>query len=187
MGGTALVMRKLSLEIQMKWSDKKQVKKGKIGEQIVIDWLISKGIIPYKPVLGTGAHPFDQLCATKDKSKIFITECKAKPARIYYPDTGINISHHQDYKNIQEKYGIDVFIYFIDEDAQKIYGGSLDTISEEIVINHRGKSIKYPLTQKGIIYFPLENMNKIADISDAKAEQLRQYSSRNPSYKKERK
>lgn len=171
----------------MSWDDRIQVKKGNIGERIVIDYLLKKGVVPYKPVLGSGAHPFDQLCATKDKRRVFVTECKAKPARTYYPDTGIDIRHYKDYKNIQNKYNMDVFIFFIDEDAQEIYGGKISKLSQKTVVHHNNKKIEYPLKQKGIIYFPLSLMTKIADISNADANRLRKHSTRNSSYARGRK
>ena len=61
--------------------------KGRIGEIEVDKYLSSIGIIPYAPILSK-AHPFDRLCASADKKKLFVAECKAKAARTYYPDTG---------------------------------------------------------------------------------------------------
>lgn len=163
------------------WNSKKTVQKGNIGEVIVNQWLIKNGFIPYIP-MELGAHPFDRLCATRDKKTIFVAEVKAKPARIYYPDTGIDIRHYDEYSFITEKYNLDVYIFFVDEDRKEIYGNILSTLIKPRTILHLGRKIDYPLKYKGIIYFPLEAMKKIADLTDQEANDLANLSGRNSIY-----
>ena len=106
-----------------KFKDLPETKKGEIGERIMDDYLISKKIIPYKPTQ-EGAHPFDRLCATADKKTIFIAEAKAKPARKYYPDTGIDYKIYREYMQIQAKHDIRICLFFIDEDRARFTGDS---------------------------------------------------------------
>jgi len=165
----------------MNWNDKPQVKKGNIGEDIVKQYLINNGYIPYKPD-APGAHPFDHLCASRDKRNIFIADTKSKPARIYYPDTGINLKNYKEYKYIQEKHNLNVFIFFVDEDSANIYGNFLKVLDKEISIDHNGVRLDYPRIEKNIIYFPLISMKQIGKIPEKDLSMLRAYSTRNDAY-----
>lgn len=171
---------------QINFDDLVTTKKGYIGEHEVDRYLASIGIIPYAPTIGK-AHPFDRLCASSDKKRLFIAECKAKASRSYYPDTGINESNYQDYKNILKTYGIDIWLFFVDEHKQSIYGNLLSVLESPKIVNHGGKNIRYPLLQrdyrgKQIIYFPLESMVEVCKISPDVALQLKALSSRNYEY-----
>lgn len=163
------------------WNNKLSVLKGNFGECIVTDYLISKGYIPYRPD-APGAHPFDRLCASKDKKHIFIAEIKTKPARTYYPDTGINVGHYKDYLNIQNKYGIDVFLFFVDQDKKRIYGNKLAELVKRIEVFHNNKKLIYPLEQCGIIYFPLKLMIDIWQLDSDECLKLNELSERNIKY-----
>jgi hypothetical protein len=166
----------------MTWQNLPTVKKGNVGEGLVNEYLIGHGYIPYSPDAG-GAHPFDRLVASRDKKTIFIADAKTKAARKYYPDTGINERHYEEYKYIQDKYGIDVFIFFVDEEAQKIYGNVLRKLEAEAKILHKGSLLNYPMKYKGIIYFPLEHTKHIADIPQEQAEVIKQYTTKQEAYK----
>lgn len=166
------------------WNSKVTVQKGNVGESVVDNYLISQGFIPYRPGSG-GAHPFDRLVASRDKKTIYIADTKSKPARKYYPDTGIDVRHYQEYKYVQDKYSIDVFLFFVDEDRGTIYGNTLSELDKprhEYNWN-KGCIINYPLVQGGIRYFPLSAMNQIGKIPDNEINALRNLSTRNQSYK----
>lgn len=169
----------------MNWADFRSVQKGNIGERLVDEYLTSQGFIPYSPT-AEGAHPFDRLVASPDKKTVFIVDAKTKPARTYYPDTGIDVRHHADYMNIRAKYGMDVFLYFVDEDRGTIYGNYLHILDEPHTVYHQGKKLEYPMEAPGatgtIRYFPLEKMLHIANIPAQEVEALRALSDRNPGY-----
>lgn len=158
-----------------------QARKGKIGEQLVDLHLLNSGIVPYGPVVGA-AHPFDRLCASRDKRNLFVVEVKTKARRTYYPDTGINESHYNDYIHVKEQHQIPVFLYFVDENMKQVYGGEIGFLARPATVLDRGRVLKYPLRQKGIIYFPLANMVKVCAIDDEAAMKLKALSTRNYAY-----
>lgn len=142
------------------------LKRGQTGEQIVKKHLQRLGYVIYQPSEGK-AHPFDFMCATENKRELFIAEVKTKPSRLYYPDTGIDERHYRDYCHIRDTYNMEVLLFFLDEVKQQIYGNSLTELMRPQRITHAGKSLTYPLHSKGILYFPLLNMQVIANLSDA--------------------
>lgn len=174
-------MMRGALKMSIKWEKRITVIKGDTGEKIVTEYLVRRGYIPYKPE-PVGAHPFDRLCATPDKKHIFIAEIKTKPARVHYPDTGIDIRHYRDYENVSKAHNLEVFIFFVDQDSKQIYGNKLSELVLERTVEHKGKQIKYPLQDRGIIYFPLVAMKRIGELSDQQCETLESLSTRNAAY-----
>lgn len=156
----------------MNWDSRPEVKKGHIGERLVDEYLLRKGIVPYRP-MAPKAHPFDRLCASADKKRIYIAEVKAKPRREFYPDTGINVAHFNDYMNVAMHHSMDVFIYFVDEILKSIYGGELvSNLAQDRRVLHRGRMLKYTMRQGPIIYFPLACMEHVATLSDEACAEL---------------
>lgn len=163
------------------WNDRKTVLKGNYAEDIINNYLEVKGYVIYNPTT-SGPHAFDKL-AIKNKENIIIAECKAKARRNKYLDTGINYRHYNEYKKIQEKYNIPVFIFFIDEMEKKIYGNFISKLES----NTTSQNKQYPsieITRRGdkIIYFPLKNTRFISDLQDADIEYLKKHSTRNYEY-----
>lgn len=161
-------------------------KKGSLGDAICRAHLESLGYVVYEPVTN-GAHPFDKLCATKDKKTLVIVEVKTKPSRYWYPDTGINISHFKDYMRVQMKYQITVCIFFVDEIKLEIYGGKLNDMNAARLVEFtdrkgRTKTKNYPAREGNIIFFAIESMKKICDITKEQAEEIKSYSTRSSAY-----
>lgn len=158
-------------------------KKGSFGEQAVREFLESKGYIVYRPATTDKPHAFDML-AVRDKKEIIIAEVKTKPHRNYYLDTGIDLRHYNEYKNISEKYKFDIFLFFVDEMEEKIYGNFLSELKKTTQIFYKNKNriIIYPLIEKGICYFPLRNMLFIAKLDKNKADTIKQFSRRKYDY-----
>lgn len=165
----------------MSWSDRQEVQLGDLGERLVDGHLKSKGAVVYKP--DGGPHPFDRLCATIDKRAVFVAEAKTKPARKHYPDTGFNVTQYVTYKFIEQKHRLRVFIHFVDHDAKQIYGGWLHKLEEPRSVTHKDRVIEYPLRQNGVIYFPLEAMQHIADLNEESVRRLSALSQRAADYK----
>jgi len=165
----------------MSWEDRIEVQKGDLGELLVDEYIKSKGVVPYKPDADQ-AHPFDRLCASRDKKTLYIAEVKSKAKRKYYPDTGIDIRSYNGYKEIQEKYKINVFMYFVDDEMGLIYGGPLNRISKKHTILHNNKHLEYPITMKDIIYFPLKLMKQVAQINKENISKLTSLTTKNTKY-----
>lgn len=170
----------------MNWQDKIEVKKGNLGEDIIDRYVRSIGLIPYFPN-HEGAHPFDRLCATQNKKYLCIVDAKSKARRTYYPDTGINYKTYQEYKYLRDKYSIDVWLFFVDEDMQLIYGGKLKNLEREITIQWRNKDISYPRIETNRlgtkeIYFPVDSMKIIHELTVEEVTQLKNHSNRNYQY-----
>ena len=172
--GVRAALRPVRSDPAMSWEDRPQVQKGKLGQQIVERYLEAKGFVVYRP--NTGPHPFDNLCASPDKRRVFIVEVKTKPRRNRYPDTGFNIRNDQDYSAIRMKYSMEVFICFVDELERAIYGAEWLHLHKHRLIEHNGEVLVYPWTHNGIIYFPLSAMKRIATLPSVDCMQLAQLS-----------
>ncbi len=172
----------------MRFSELPQARKASIAEAIVDKHIIEKKrLIPYRPVWENVAHPFDRLIASLDKRTLLISDTKAKSARTYYPDTGIDTKHWHTYRAAFSRYNLDTYLVFVDERAKKIYGQLLSILEQPRVIEHICDELRYPLIEKyksgtEIIYFPLVAMEDIADISSEDVLALEQFSTRNPAY-----
>lgn len=162
------------------WNSKKEVKKGNVGEKVIKIFLERKGFIIYKPET-EGKHAFDML-AVKDKKQIIIAEVKSYPRRNYYADTGLNLNHYREYKNIIDTYHFPIFLFFIDEMKGEIYGNWLTRLEEP----YKAGKLTYPLIQSGTtgkrIYFPLCHMISIGKLSDEEVKALKEYSTRKYEY-----
>jgi hypothetical protein len=165
----------------MKWEERTEVQKGNLGEAIIDNYLRNKNLIPYVAVFD-GAHPFDRLVASANKKSIYIAEIKTKARRTYYPDTGINYRNYCQYKHIAKKYGIKIFVFFVDEWAKGIYGNILENLEEPKEVIYKTKKLNYPLRQGEIIYFPLCNTKNISSFNEADAEKLKGLAKRNYDY-----
>lgn len=160
------------------WEDRVTVKKGNYGERMVRDYLSSKGWIVYEPQT-EGPHAFDKLCV-KDKQHIIIAEVKTKARMNKWNATGFNKKSYDEYIFIQNKYSIDIFIFFVDEMMEQIYGNKLSVLSK----GYKAEDGQYPLEIKNIILFSLDVMVKIADIANTDAEYLKSQSTRNYEYER---
>ena len=165
----------------MGFHDRLTTRKGALGEQIARRHLESRGLIVYAP-LTDGAHLFDFLCANKQKQSIVAAEVKTKPRRLYFPDTGVDLRHYRDYMAVQSKYGVDVFLYFVDEHERRIYGNKLTALIAAREVEHNGKTLTYPMESRGIIYFPLCAMIEVASLSTEDAEAISALSTRSGEY-----
>jgi len=159
------------------WHDRPEVKKGDFAEEIVHGFLERKGFIVYSPQT-EGPHGFDRL-AVKNKQQVVIAEIKAKARMKKYRCTGINIKSYNEYKYIEQKHNIPVFIFFVDEWMGKIYGNILSELEKEVITDRT-----YPNTniKPGIIFFSLKNMKVISELNADQIRYLKDHSTRNYSY-----
>jgi hypothetical protein len=170
----------------MNWEDRTQTIKGNLGERIIDDYLKSKGLIPYHPDF-QGAHPFDRLCSTPDKKYLCIVDSKAKARRTYYPDTGIDTRTWREYRYLQDKYAIDVWLFFIDEDMGTVYGEKLRNLENPITVTWNNRAIEYPKIEtnrfgREEIYFSVDSMKTIYSLNAEQVAELKQHSTRTYEY-----
>jgi len=170
------------IQTNSKWHSKTTVKKGDHGEYLVRQWLESKGYIVYQPI-SPKAHCFDML-VIKDRKEFRIVECKTKPGRNYYPDTGFDLNNYYEYKAIEKTTNVPVFIIFIDEAKGEIYGNLLSILEQKKTIEVNGRIIFYPLVneKKGLMFFPLQNMKTLLKLGRRDIEIIREQSTRNYPY-----
>jgi len=161
------------------WVDKIEVVKGNFAEDIVHKYLEERGYIVYTPTT-LKAHGFDRL-AVKDKKTFIIAEVKAKARLNKYQATGINIQHYLEYKDIQNRYRIPVFIFFVDEALGSIYGNFLKILNEKVT-DHYG--VCYPNTEiaKGIVLFSMSKMRRVSVLTNDQINYLKKNSNRNYRY-----
>ncbi len=106
--------------------------------------------------------------------------------RKFFPDTGINLKVFNEYKAIQDRYGIQIFMFFVDDEAGLIYGETLNIISAQHVCMYggfRNKGTLYPLIDRRIIYFPVEVMREIAVIGVESLKMLAELTTKKQAYK----
>lgn len=169
------------------WKNRKEVKKGEIGEKIIAKLLEEKGYIVYVPITEK-AHAFDML-AVKNKKVFRIAEVKSYPRMLYYDATGINEKHYEEYLYIMKETGILVLIFFIDECDKCIYLANLDKLKEEKIIFDRlkKKNIKFPflLNSKNgkKRLFHLSQLLKLKELNKEEIIELKKYTTRNEIYK----
>jgi len=176
-------MKQTNFNQKNDWEDKRQVKKGNLGERIVKGYLENKGWIVYGTET-SGKHPFDKLCV-KDKKSIIVAEIKTKARMNNYPATGFNEEHYLEYQYIYKKYKIEIFIFFVDEKMKQIYGNKLSELEQKYT-DSKSKEV-YPLKirmydGKYVILFPLKKMKKIKNLSNEEVEELKLLSTRNYDY-----
>lgn len=165
----------------MEWHNKPEVRKGRLGEAIVRHYLESRGWIVYEPVT-EAPHGFDKL-AVREKKQMVIAEVKTKARMTQWAATGFDRCHLREYEHIQQKYGIDVFVFFVDEHLRKVYGQSLSRLLQPHD-NADGHWPRYLTTREGreIVLFALDAMTDIARLSDDNVDTLASLSRRQHPY-----
>lgn len=152
------------------WQNKTEVKKGNIGEEIILEYLESKDFIVYKSITD-GAHLIDYFGLYGNKD-VYSFEVKTKRRRAFFPDTGFEYRHWQEYLKLNDKYNINIFFFFVDDFEKCIYGNWLSELKNEVKIIANGEQV----------VFPLKNMKKIANLSKEDIIKLRSYTTENYSY-----
>jgi hypothetical protein len=95
------------------WADRDRVKKGDLGESIIIDYLHEKGFVIYKPI--TNKPHWIDFFASRNKDEIYAIDVKTKSRLNKWDATGIDIKHYNDYIKLNEKTGIRLFLFFVDD------------------------------------------------------------------------
>ena len=145
------------------------LKKGEIGEDIVREYLESKGWIVYSPITKDKAHYFDQL-ATKDKKKVIAIDVKTKARLNKWAAQGINIKHYQEYMRFVNDTNIPFYLVFVDDKNGDVHCQELKKLSNPISVNNK------------IIAWYLSEMIFLFNIGEEKINKLSEYDQRNYNY-----
>ncbi len=147
--------------------------KGYLGETLVRDLLHRYGLVVYKPDTEQ-PHAFD-LLAIREKKETLLVECKSKPRRMHYCDTGIDLEQYKIYQQISKELDSELFLTFVDESMGEVYGNLLSELSKPHVDAFGNR---YPLIQNDIVYFSLESMqHHLAHLDDGTIAALKKVSS----------
>ena len=152
----------------MSWEEKKEVKKGDLGEKIVRNYLENKGYIVYQPKT-KGAHYFDMLC-TKNKQEVMALDVKTKARLNAYEATGIDLRHYEDYKRLMNTTQIPFYIYFVDEMEGKVYMQLLNKLPEPFKLNNY------------IVCWHLKDLVYMFDITEQEKNELQKFNTRTYEY-----
>ena len=166
----------------MEWNRRREVKKGNYGEDLVCAYLKRDGWVIYKPE-NNGPHPFDRLCV-KNKREIMIAECKTKSRMSKYNGTGVNTKNYEEYCAIVDHHKLELFLFFVDENAQEIYGNYLSILQKPYTDTSGVEFPKRLLCRNGddVTIFSCEKMEHIAYISNKAVDVLKTHTSRNWEY-----
>jgi len=159
------------------WHDNKEVKKGDIGEAIIINYLEKNGYIINKPITD-GPHRFD-IMTYKENQSLRIVEVKTYARRNFYADTGINLSHYHIYKKYSNN---NIYIFFVDELEGLVYGNKLSILEIPTTIGNKKYPLKIFTAFGNKIFFPLCLMEKYFELSDFQIKDIKKDQTRNNKY-----
>lgn len=164
--------------------ERNTTKKGDAGERILarIAHGFFPGAVEFAPLIENGAHQCDRILVSWRDRRIVLVDAKAKPARSYYPDTGINVASFDIYRDMAQRHRALVLLCFIDEACQIAYGNFLHILAKPHKVWWRGEHKSYPLEDWGnrgrIVFFPIEYMRRLADLAEEEVVELRLLSTR---------
>jgi hypothetical protein len=139
--------------------DRPTTRAGTLGERIARRLLEAKNYMVYTPDELDGAHPIDIVAINKDRLVALLCDVKAKPRRVHWPDTGIDMRHWLKYQCLGITHNVRVFLIFVDWEAGEVYGGFLDELERQREVKTGKGRFWYPRTENygrsEIRYFPL--------------------------------
>jgi hypothetical protein len=148
---------------------KTALKKGELGEDIIRDYLESKGWIVYCPFTKDKAHYFDQL-ATKNKEQVIALDVKTKARFNKWAAQGINIKSYNEYMKFIDRVNVPFYIVFIDDKNGDVHAQELKKLKRS-----------FNPTPYIIAWF-LEDMKYLFNIGEEKIKQLSEFDQRNYNY-----
>jgi len=125
---------------------------------------------------------------TEDASTMpfrYLVDVKGTEERREYYDYGFNDYQYQNYRRLQEEYGIPVRIYFCDWHTGTCVGNDLDNLDQHHVErNKKGKLATYPMRlpkckmptgeTRDMINFPTIHLRKVFDLLESEITALKQ-------------
>ena len=154
----------------MNFQDKKETKKGDIGELIIINWLEKNNYIVYSSNADK-AHWFDLLC-TKEKTKAFAIDVKTKARLNKWPAQGIDSRHLEDYLRYSEMYNMDFYVIFVDDKTGDVHKADINKLKD-----------KYFNVTPELVAWYLSDMEKLFTISEEEIKKLTCHDTRKYEFK----
>ena len=163
--------------------------KGDYAEELIEEFFIKNNYEVYSPS-GKQAHLFDGIAIKKEfdgEYKTIYFDVKSKAARNLYPDTGVDYKHYIHYQDISVKFNTTFLIIFVDEELGKIYFQNIkkymmpgDQKANKVYYDQ--EEIRYPKFENNedknekYIYFSLETMGLIKELSEEEINKLKAFS-----------
>lgn len=142
------------------------LKKGEIGEKIVVDLLEKKGWIVYTPFTKGKAHYFDIL-ATFNKENAIAVDVKTKARLNKWAAQGIDIRHYEQYLAFMNNHNVPFYLVFVDDKCGDVHLADIKNLKNPIYPNRK------------IIAWRLSEMKYIMNIGEEKVRELSKYDQRN--------
>jgi Holliday junction resolvase-like predicted endonuclease len=144
------------------------LKKGAIGEKIIMQYLEERGWIVYAPFTKNKAHYFDIL-ATKNKENVIAIDVKTKARLNKWAAQGIDIKHYNEYKKFMQMAKVPFYIIFIDDKIGDVHLADISKLGEGF--NPNKKIIAWYLKDmKYMFRISSEMINKLSELDQRKYE-----------------
>lgn len=157
------------------WQDLDTVKIGDYCEEIIKNYIISKypNVDIFKSVSGK-KHLIDFIVFDiNNPFKQSFVECKGKPRRIKYADQGFDIGQYLAYQHLSDTTGKKIIFYFCDIITESIYTSNFLKMMQPVSIGNKDyPSIEVNKYGKEEIYFPLQSMRKVRDLTKGEIEHI---------------
>lgn len=149
-----------------------KLQKGTFAEDIVADWFVLMNYHVYRIYNQEESHPFDMIVLYLPENQLRLCDVKCKGRLETKDATGIDYKFYVQYKKWSELYHSEFELIFVDGLDGKIYSAN---------INHLDR-YGNPFRLEGNIYWHLECMAVLRDLTKAEIEVLRKINYRNPSH-----
>lgn len=157
----------------MNFENTKQFKKGKLGEEIVRNYLELKGFICYTPVTRNKAHCFDMLII-KNKLETIALDVKTKSRLNKYNATGVDYKSYLEYKKWSNYTNLPFYLFFVDDRSGEVHYNNLENLNE---------TNGFKISNDKIIVWEINQMQFLFNINDKNIlNQLQQYDTRTYTY-----
>lgn len=156
----------------MSWKDKTQVKKGDIGEEIIVKYLQENNYKVYQPI-SEGSHPFDGFALKY--GKLFMFDVKTKARMNKCNCTGFDYKHYKLYKQKTKELDLNFYVYFVDDKNGDVY-------MADILKLEKVEKTKMQWFTRSIIGWDLSLLDFLFNIGKDKIEQLSQFDTRKHKY-----
>jgi hypothetical protein len=166
---------------EIKFQDRTETIKGNYAETLVKDTLKKLNMKVYYLDEENESHDYDFEVYNKTTREHFMADIKSKGRRKWFSDNGCMSEAFALYQNISAERNMRFFLFFVDDITGSIYGQDIAVLAKEKLDSH---GIKYPRWENNakFVYFSLEDMVKLRDLTKEEIEIVASLTHRNPEY-----